>query len=119
MGISSYVTPNIPGLTSAQANVHITGNMAIASLTPGGGFIEDLVSLYSLLAITTQSLPDAVSMQPYATALSATGGVAPIYWSLASAPSLPTGFSLSGGGILSSTGNPAATPGIFVYRCCD
>jgi hypothetical protein len=58
--------------------------------------------------ITTTSLPNATSGQPYSTALSASGGSGTGYaWSVSSG-SLPTGFSFSPAGVLTSTGSPPA-----------
>jgi uncharacterized protein (TIGR03437 family) len=67
------------------------------------------------LQITTTSLSNAVSGQPYSTTLTASqgSGTNPV-WSLASG-SLPSGFLLSAAGQISSTGTPAAAPGSYVF----
>ena len=67
------------------------------------------------LQITTASLPNATSGSPYSTTLAATGGSGTGYaWSVSSG-SLPTGFTLSAGGVLSSTGSPAAPPNSYSF----
>jgi hypothetical protein len=67
------------------------------------------------LQITTASLPNATSSQPYSTPLAATGGSGSGYsWSVSSG-TLPTGFTLTSAGVLSSTGAPAATPQAYSF----
>ncbi|MCU1255065.1 MAG: Ig family protein, partial [Candidatus Angelobacter sp.] len=56
------------------------------------------------LVITTASLPGAKYNVAYTQTLSATGGIAPLKWSLAAGSGpLPTGLTLSAAGILSGT----------------
>ena len=52
--------------------------------------------------IITDTLPSGLVNQPYNTALTASGGTAPVTWSLESG-SLPQGLNLNAGGILSGT----------------
>ena len=60
------------------------------------------------LAILTNSLPSGSINQPYAVALSPTGGITPYTWSLkAGTPPLPGGLDLSSNGVISGT--PSAT----------
>ncbi len=69
------------------------------------------------LVITTASLPEATVGQvpPYPISLTASGGTGTGYqWTIVSG-ALPIGFSLSVGGVLSSTGDPAAAPGPFPF----
>ena len=56
----------------------------------------------SALTVTTTTLPAAVVTQPYTATLTATGGAAPLTWSIASG-SLPLGLSLSASGSISGT----------------
>jgi uncharacterized protein (TIGR03437 family) len=67
------------------------------------------------LQITTTSLPNGVSGQPYSTTLTASqgSGTNPV-WSIASG-SLPSGFLLSPAGRITSSGIPAAAPGSYVF----
>ena len=94
---------------------------------PGTGFTLTLVdstspsqnrtSSFSLrvanpLAITTLSLPNPEIGVPYSVSLTATGGTAPLSWSVGSG-SLPGGLSLAAAtGILSGT---PSTPGTFAF----
>jgi uncharacterized repeat protein (TIGR01451 family) len=61
---------------------------------------------YMPLQVTTTSLPDAVSGQPYNAALSATGGGPPYTWT---SLGLPAGFGIVNGAIV-STGQIAVAP---------
>ena len=61
----------------------------------------------SPLAVTTTTLSGAVVAQPYTSTLVATGGTAPLAWSITSG-SLPSGLSLSASGSISGT---PSTPG--------
>jgi uncharacterized protein (TIGR03437 family) len=70
------------------------------------------------LGITTTSVPNATGGMPYSTTLAASGGSGTGYtWALtaASMNSLPTGFSLSTGGVLGSSGSPDATAGAYPF----
>ena len=56
------------------------------------------------LAITnTSALPEAVAAQPYTVTFTATGGIAPYVWSVATGSTLPAGLTLTAGGVLSGT----------------
>jgi hypothetical protein len=63
------------------------------------------------LTITTTSLPNATPNANYSATLQATGGVAPLTWSLTSG-ALPTGLALAGSGAI--TGDPTV-PGTFTF----
>ncbi|MBI4577222.1 MAG: putative Ig domain-containing protein [Planctomycetes bacterium] len=60
------------------------------------------------LAVSTSALPDAVNGRPYAATLTATGGVPPLAWTLATG-TLPAGISLLPTGQI--TGTPSASAG--------
>jgi uncharacterized protein (TIGR03437 family) len=67
------------------------------------------------LQITPATLSKATSGQPYTMTFTATGGSGTGYaWSLASG-TLPSGFTLSAAGVLSSTGTPAATAQTYTF----
>jgi hypothetical protein len=70
--------------------------------------IKTLTLVVPGIQITPATLSRATSGQPYDVTLTATGGTGTGYtWSLASG-TLPPGFTLSSGGVLSSAGSPAA-----------
>lgn len=54
------------------------------------------------LSVTTNSLPLSINGEAYSQTLAATGGITPYTWTLA-AGSLPSGFSLTGAGVLAGT----------------
>jgi hypothetical protein len=60
------------------------------------------------LSVTTTTLPAGVQDQAYTATLSATGGSPPYAWSLSSG-TLPTGLSLSTGGVISGTPTTVGT----------
>ncbi len=95
------------------------GNSATGSFTsysPSLGFAEgpaDMTFLAGALLITTTSLPTATAGLTYSTALSATGGIQPYSFSVASG-TLPDGFILDAPtGIISSSGSPIPAPGPY------
>jgi len=75
------------------------------------------LSVIQKLKIETKTLPSALVNKPYSTQLSASGGVTPYSWSLVSG-TLPTGLSLSSGGVISGTPTVAGTF-TFTVRCTD
>lgn len=76
------------------------GNLASIAVVDGATSGDPLV------VSTTGALPEGAVGQPYATILSASGGVPPYAWSLRSGSSLPGGLTLSSDGIIS--GAPVA-----------
>jgi len=78
------------------------------------GFIATPTSV--ALRITTTCLPNAISGQTYSTTLASVGGQGTVTWSFAPGDTLPDGFTLSGAGVLSSTGSPSAKPYTYNFR---
>ncbi len=73
------------------------------------------LTVQSSLQITTTSLSSSVSGAAFSTTLAATGGSGAGYtWSIASG-SLPGGFSLTPGGVLSTTGTPPAAAQTYTF----
>jgi hypothetical protein len=67
------------------------------------------------LAITTTSLPSGNVGTAYSTQLAATGGVAPLTWTLGVGSTLPSGMTLSASGLLTGTpGSVSTTSPSFV-----
>jgi hypothetical protein len=68
------------------------------------------------LVITTTSLPNTVSGDPYSDQLTSQGGIGTVTWSLGGG-NLPDGFSLSPTGVLSNSGTPPplANPGTYTF----
>lgn len=69
-------------------------------------------------SITTSALPNGTTGVPYSYALSATGGVPPYTYSLVGVAVLPTGLSLSSGGLISGTPTAAGTS-LTTFRATD
>jgi hypothetical protein len=69
------------------------------------------------LTVTTTTLPDATQNSPYSVTLAANGGTPSYSWSLASG-TLPSGLSLSSGGVISGTPTSRGTFG-FTVRVTD
>jgi len=70
------------------------------------------------LVITSTAPPEAIVGQAYSYQLTATGGVAPYTWTLASGFSLPAGVTLSSTGLISGT--PTASGSVsFSVICTD
>lgn len=94
---SNGVTTHIFTVTDSTSPVHQTNSTAPKSLT--------ITVNATPLTFTTSSLPNGTEGQPYSTTLHATGGVAPLTWSVS--PALPTGLSLNAStGVMS--GRPAS-----------
>jgi CubicO group peptidase (beta-lactamase class C family) len=127
---SSSVTAEgqiVPFNTEANLNA---GQTVVFSVGPGGGYQNTGVSATITtqtsplpLFITTTALPNAGSGGAYSQALAAAGGsgtgytwcVQPGSGCLQSGPPLPAGFTLSSGGVLSSTGSPAAWANSYTF----
>jgi hypothetical protein len=78
------------------------------------------LNVYDSPAVTTSSLPDGYNTAPYAGAtLAASGGKAPLAWSLASG-SLPVTLTLTGGtGVIGGTVAAGATTQTFTVKVTD
>jgi hypothetical protein len=77
-----------------------------------GAPASDFALLLSIQTAGGTILPDAVVATPYSTTLQATGGKAPLTWTLVSGSTLPTGLTLLTGGVISGT--PSAS-GSFTF----
>jgi hypothetical protein len=92
----------ISGTPSASGAFNFTVRATDAA---GGTATRPLtITVYSILTVTTLSLPDAQVGSPYSQSVVASGGLSPYAWSL-SAGTLPAGLTLD-----SATGAVAGTP---------
>jgi FtsP/CotA-like multicopper oxidase with cupredoxin domain len=92
------------GVISGTPTVTGTSNFTV-KVAAGNGTSATLplsITVTAPLTITTASLPGAVTGVAYSQTLTATGGSAPLTWSI-SAGALPTGLALSVAGIISGT----------------
>ncbi len=94
-------TPTASGNSSFEVQVEDS-----ESHTATGNVTLDITA--ATLTISTLSLPNGVTNEPYQSTLEATGGVPPYTWSILSGGSLPAGLTLNAGtGVISGT--PTAT----------
>ncbi|TDU70794.1 putative Ig domain-containing protein [Prosthecobacter fusiformis] len=111
-GVLSGTPTSIPGVYTFTARaVDAVGTLGLRDYT--------LVLNCPSPVITPETLPDATRLAAYsAQTLTAAGGTAPYSWNV-SAGSLPTGITLSTGGVLSGT--PTASPETynFTVRALD
>lgn len=112
------------GLYTAPATVPASGSDTVTAAstedsTKSGTYSVTVTAKVNLpLQVTTTTITSATAGSPYSATLAASGGTGTGYtWSLtaASAGALPAGFSLSAGGILSSTGSPVASTGSYPF----
>ena len=115
------VVPGLPALRDGLALTPSTGNISGTPTTTGtrltefklqdskGQAVRKVLSMTvnrapTPLAILDNSLPSGSINQPYAVALSPTGGITPYTWDLkAGTPPLPSGLTLSNNGVISGT----------------
>jgi hypothetical protein len=71
------------------------------------------IVIYNALSITTGSLPASYEINVYSQTLTATGGLTPYTWSIASG-NLPAGLTLSSAGVISGTLTTAGTSNFTV-----
>jgi uncharacterized protein (TIGR03437 family) len=110
-------TPTVPGVSSFTAQVTDQDGFSSA---PFSGNQNYALTIVPPLTVTAMSLPGGIAGQSYSAALVATGGVAPISWSLASG-ALPAGLFLNAAtGVISGTpANNAQGSSIFTIRAID
>jgi hypothetical protein len=90
------------------------GSTNVPTVYPNGTSIATLAS-EALIQISPTTLPDGTSGTPYSVPLSVTGGQPPYTWTLtANSLPLPTGLSLSPGGVISGTPSASGTYGFTV-----
>jgi hypothetical protein len=87
-GGSSHAAASVTGASFSQASA---------------GQAPSVTIVYTILTITTTSVPAGTVGTAYSTTLAAAGGTTPLSWSLAQGSSLPDGLSLSSGGAISGT----------------
>lgn len=108
--------PSSQHSTSGSVLVVVVTTLVIVLVACGGGSKGGggNINPPAPLQVTTQSLPQGVINAPYSTTtLSATGGVTPYAWNVASG-NLPPGLSLSRAGVVSGTPTAAGGYGFTV-----
>jgi uncharacterized repeat protein (TIGR03806 family) len=98
-------TPSTAGIRTITVRVDDnTGASASATVS---------LTVNPVPAVTTASLPAGTVGAAYAASLAASGGTAPIVWTIASG-TLPAGLALAGGGAISGTPSAAGTANLTV-----
>jgi hypothetical protein len=93
-----YQAPTV----SANTNATITATSVADATKSGTASVTIMVNSPAQLSITTKSLPVGVAGTAYSSPLTATGGLAPCSWSLASG-TLPSGIAVNSTGSLTGT----------------
>jgi hypothetical protein len=115
--------PNTGKLTNSNPSQNVAGPYHFTlQVTDSAQPPHVATRAYSLQVVTpitppqiiTATLPKAQVEERYYKRLQATGGLAPLTWSIASG-SLPAGLSLSSGGIISGTPKETCKPGPFYF----
>jgi len=110
---AQFVRSPLAALFAAAA---VASFLLLTACGGGGGGVGPPTSPLPL-AVTTTSLPDAISGHPYSLTLTASGGVPPYSWSLGQgSSSLPPGLTLSSAGLLSGVPEPVSGSGWTVYQ---
>jgi hypothetical protein len=112
----SVVSGSLPAGISLTSGGQFTGTptasgtyyLSVKAADPAGlaSTLAEILTVNPALAITTATLPNATTLAFYSAALSTSGGVAPVAFSVISG-ALPAGVTLSAGGTFSGT--PAAS----------
>jgi hypothetical protein len=106
--VTGVASINATGLATAVA-----GGSTVISATSGTISGSTTLTVQPApLVITTTSLPNGVQNQSYSVTLTGKGGTAPYNWSVATGSTLPSGLTLSPGGLLSGT---LASAGTFSF----
>ena len=108
----SLATGALPSGIQLQSSGVLTGTTALAGSYPFTAKVTDAsgntataaftLTVSSLLTIANSTLPEVDAGTPYSASLSATGGITPYQWSLATG-ALPSGIQLQSSGVLTGT----------------
>ena len=104
----------ISGTPATAGTSNFSVKVADSSIPPQTHTQALSVTIYTVLTITTASLPNGTVNSSYRASLSSGGGTGTINWALASGSSLPAGLQLSASGTVSGTPTTAATTSFTV-----
>ena len=108
--VLGLATGIISGIPVQAGNFSFTGRVVDAKLRTDDQSFQ--LAVDPPLVVSTAALPDASLGVAYSQALSASGGVAPYTWSIASG-ALPAGLSLASNGAIAGT---PTSPGLATFR---
>jgi hypothetical protein len=119
-GLTLAASGTITGTPTAAANATSIGIQVTDSASTAQTATRTLsVSIAPALAVTTTTLSAAQVGKPYTATLAATGGTAPLTWSL-TAGSLPAGLSLTPStGVIAGTPTTAVTAAPLTFAVAD
>jgi hypothetical protein len=109
-GASTATVSGTPTAAGSYAFTLSATNAATAASASSTASIPLSLRVADPLLVTTSTVPDAVPGVAYTATIGARGGVGPLTFSMTAGSVLPTGVSLSSGGVLSGT---AATVGDY------
>lgn len=104
---------DIQGLPTETGAFPITVMVQDDASPPQSDTIDLTLNVYGVLTITTTTLPYAINGVAYSEVLNATGGTGTYSWSESGGPALPTGLSITAGGLVDGT--PGATTGFYNF----
>ncbi|GAC1702498.1 MAG: hypothetical protein NVS9B4_08040 [Candidatus Acidiferrum sp.] len=111
-------TGNVSGVPTTSGTSTFTVTVAdSAAPTPQSKSQQFSILVNPVLSVSTASLPNATAGTAYSQQLQSGGGTAPITWSV-TLGSLPTGLTLSSGGLISGTPTAPATSN-FTVQAAD
>ncbi len=104
---------DIQGIPTETGAFPITVMVQDDASPPQTDTIDLTLNVYDTLSITTTTLPYAINGVAYSEVLNATGGTGTYNWSESGGPALPTGLSITAGGLVDGT--PGATTGLYNF----
>ena len=114
---TSFTVNSPTSITAASPTTTTSGPVDVEVTTPSGisatSTLDKFTYSTGLLSINSSGLSAAMAGSSYSATLSASGGIAPYVWSIASG-SLPAGLTLSSGGVISGTPSNAGTSSFTV-----
>ncbi|TAN20565.1 MAG: hypothetical protein EPN33_14445 [Acidobacteria bacterium] len=103
---------------AGKSNFSVTATDAAKVSSAAAAFSLTISGATTALTIATTALAGAIAGSAYSATLAATGGTAPYSWSLAAGSTLPSGLTLSPGGVISGT-PPTVGTSSFTVQVTD
>lgn len=117
-GLSLSTGGAISGTPTAPSGASVTFQVKDSATPAATQSVTLPMTVNAALAVTTTSLPNAQVGKSYSATLVATGGTAPLTWSLTSG-SLPAGLALSSSGAISGTPTAVVNSTALTFTVSD